>query len=109
MKKNLIFTFTLLIYSLLGYSVLAQIVLPNPLSVNSFQELFANAANYVFGFIGALAILVFVWAGVLFITSAGNAGQIDKAKKALLYAVIGSAIALAGTGLIELVKSILGI
>lgn len=101
---------------ILPFSVWAGPVinLPNPLCaaggscVNDIPTLITKVTQYVLTFIGALAVLVLVWAGILFLTSAGNEGQVGKARKALLWAVIGLAIALAGTGLIALVSEIIG-
>jgi hypothetical protein len=95
---------------LLGLSVFvsAQTNLPNPLgSTGDFATLFNNIATYVSGFIGGLAILVFIWAGILYLTSGANPANVQKANKAVLYAVIGLAIAIAGTGLIALIKFII--
>jgi len=86
----------------------AQIQLPNPLgNVNDFATLLNNIANYVTGIIGLLAIIMFLWAGILFLTSAGNEQRITSAKKAVFYAIIGLAIALSGAGLIALVQVII--
>ena len=50
---------------------------------------------------------MFLWAGILFLTSAGNEQRITSAKKAVFYAIIGLAIALSGAGLIALVQVII--
>ncbi|OGZ66985.1 MAG: hypothetical protein A3D35_01820 [Candidatus Staskawiczbacteria bacterium RIFCSPHIGHO2_02_FULL_34_9] len=107
MKKSSIFS--ILIIGL-GFASLAsaQIQLPNPLgNVNDFATLLNNIANYVTGIIGLLAIIMFLWAGILFLTSAGNEQRITSAKKAVFYAIIGLAIALSGAGLIALVQVII--
>ncbi len=45
--------------------------------------------------IGAvIAVLMVMYAGFLFVTAGGNSSKIDKAKEALLYAVIGAAVLL---------------
>ncbi len=84
----------------------AQITLPNPLNTSSIKDLLTNIANGIAGIIGSLAVIVFIWAGILFLTSAGNEQRLGQAKKATLYAVIGLAIALAGTALIDFIKTI---
>ncbi len=86
------------------------ITLPNPLEssgVGSFADLIENITKYIAGVIGMVAILMFVISGIQFVTSAGNPGKIDQAKKTAIYAAIGTGIALAGAGLIELVKTII--
>ncbi|MDO8530086.1 MAG: hypothetical protein Q7S10_01640 [bacterium] len=114
MKKVI---FLLLIIGFLGVSSMAfaAITLPNPLCpggagssgcVGDLPALIQNIVNYVSLVVGSLAILVFVWAGILFVSSGGNPGQITKARQALMYAVIGTAIALAGTGLVAVVREV---
>lgn len=93
------------------------ISLPNPLClggpgttpcIQNFPQLITKVTAYIFDIIGALAVLMIVVAGIMLVTSGGNLGQVEKGKKTLLYAIIGAAIALAGTGLIALVKAIIG-
>ena len=108
MKKNVVFFLTLGLMLIFATPVLA-IQLDNPLGgVGDFPTLIAKIAEYISGLVAALAVLMFVWAAVLFTTSAGNESKIGAAKKVLIYAVIGAAIALAGGGLIELIKNIIG-
>ena len=75
---------------------------------NDFPTLITKITGYIFDIMKALAVLMLVWAGILFVTAAGKADQIEKAKKALFWALIGAAIALAGDGLIAFVKVIIG-
>jgi len=91
-------------------SVLAQVNLPNPLGtgISSFTGLLSSIATYIFGIVGALAVIMFIWAGILYLTSGMNPGNVQKANKAVLYAIIGLAIAIAGVGLIQLICTILG-
>lgn len=108
--KNSIFALGLL---LAASSVAAQVTLPNPLCsgggscIETIPALIGNIATYLFNVVGAIAVVVIIWAGILFLTSTGNEARLGTAKKALLYAAIGLAIAMAGTGLIELVKFII--
>ena len=56
-----------------------------------------------------IAVIIIIWAGLLFLTSQGNKDQIAKAKKALLYAGIGLVIILIGQGFVTLIQSILNL
>ena len=107
-KKNFIFLLVSVSFlSLAGLALADVITLPNPLYVNSFQALIVNITNYIFGVVGALATLMFIWAGILFVVSGGNPGKIDQAKKTAIYAAVGAAIAIAGSGLIALINYII--
>lgn len=48
-----------------------------------------NILNAVIGGIGIVAVIFIVVGGVHYMTSAGDPGKIEKAKKTILYAVIG--------------------
>src|SRR6185295_12538785 len=104
MKKQIIFF--LVLVSFLGFSGFAAadaITLPNPLClggagspgcINDFTTLVTKLTSFVLTILGALASLVIIYAGILYLTSAGNPAQVEKAKNALKYAVIGIVMAL---------------
>lgn len=79
----------------------------NLLKIDSFSEL----ANNIIGFIRIIAIFIavimIIYAGFLFMTSAGEEEKISKAKKALLWALVGLAVFLIGTGWVKIVKDVL--
>ncbi len=118
MNKKVIFIVSCVALISLSGAVLADsVALPNPLCpggtgsngcVDSFPTLIAAITSFVTTIIGALAALMFVWAGILFVTSAGNEGRLEKAKKALLWAVIGVGISLAGAGLVAVIRNVIG-
>ena len=115
MNRSLVLLFVSVIVLGLATLVFAQepIPLPNPLCsggsgcITTFRALILNITNYISGVIGAVAVLMFIWAGILYLTSGMNPGNVQKANKAVLYAVIGLGIAIAGAGLIELIKYII--
>lgn len=45
--------------------------------------------NWILGFVGTVALLVIIWAGFTYVTSAGNADKLKKAKSAITFAIIG--------------------
>lgn len=51
-----------------------------------------NILNGIIGILGVIAVIFIVVGGVNYMTSAGDAGKIEKAKKTILYAAIGLAI-----------------
>lgn len=52
----------------------------------------AKFLNTAFSLIGVIFIVLFVYAGFLWMTSSGNEQQVEKAKKIMTAAVIGAAI-----------------
>ena len=57
-------------------------------------------------FVGLMAVLMGLYAGVLFITAAGNAETITKARSILLYAIVGIAVAVLAFSLVAISKSV---
>ncbi len=61
-------------------------------SLSSVTELFGNISVIVLGLTGTIMLAVFVYGGILYLTSRGNPTTIQKATKALTGAVVGLAI-----------------
>lgn len=97
----------ILAYSTNGISV----PLPNPLrpECGSWPDCIGLIAKWIYYIALALAVIMFIWAGVLFMTSGGNEQQITKAKQAFLWAVVGLGLALMYWGLVYLIKDILSV
>jgi hypothetical protein len=73
-------------------SIPASIALTNPLGAGaSFYTIIKNVIMAFLGMVGGLALLVFVYAGILWMT-AGSSDRVQKAKDAMKYAVIGLAL-----------------
>lgn len=62
----------------------------NNTTVNSLVKTIVNTLLFI---LGAISVIVIVISGIMFSTSAGDAGKVKKAKDAAMYAVIGLAIA----------------
>lgn len=70
--------------------------LSNPLgSVTDIRELVGRIIAAIIGIIGAIALLYFVYGGVLLLTSQGNTEQIRKGKDTLIWAILGIAVVIA--------------
>ncbi len=77
--------------------------------LNDIVNLFVGAANYLFGIVGALALLFFIYGGVLWLTAGGKAEQIEKGKKVLIGAVIGLVIIFGSWILVQFIMEALGV
>lgn len=67
----------------------------NPFKENTVEGFIRTIVNDILIPIGAVvAVIMIMYAGFLYVTARGNPGQIEKAHKALLWAVIGAAILL---------------
>ncbi|MCX6797955.1 MAG: hypothetical protein NTX66_01905, partial [Candidatus Falkowbacteria bacterium] len=61
-------------------------------TLNDFVELGVNVSEIILGLVGSLSLLMFIYGGISFLISAGNAESITKARKIIIAAVIGLAI-----------------
>ncbi len=64
-------------------------------------QVLLNALTFLLQVFGALAIIGIVLSGITYLTAAGSEKQIQKAKKAFGYSVVGIIIALGGYVLIK--------
>ena len=65
-------------------------------------------STWIFHLAIALVTILIIYAGIRFLLSRGNTGEVEQAKKMLWYALVGLAIVLIGKGFISLIASILG-
>lgn len=81
----------------------------NPLKYDNFQDILGAVANFLWKIGLALAPVMLIIAGFMFVTSGGSPERVAGAKKMMLYTLIGLAIILLASGLIAVLKSIIGI
>ena len=84
-------------------------VIKNPLKVNDFEALLNIVIDFIFWIGMALAPVMFIVAGFLYVTAAGNPQKTEQAKKIIIYTVIGLVVLLLARGLTEVLKSIIGV
>ena len=53
------------------------------------QTLLTNGLNLTYFLAGTIAIIVIIIAGIMYVTSSGDAGKVAKAKNLLTYAIVG--------------------
>jgi len=73
--------------------------LPSPIKAQSFQDLADTLLDIASNIGGILAVFFIIYSGFLFVTAGANDTKLTNAKKALLYAVIGTAILVGARGL----------
>ena len=61
----------------------------NPGGINTPFQLIRKAINALMAFIGSITLLLYVISGFLWMTASGNAEQVDKAKKILIWTTLG--------------------
>jgi len=59
--------------------------------------------NIILYFLGAISVLVIIFAGILYVMSGGDANSVTKAKNTLLYAVVGLIVAMLAYAIVNFV------
>jgi hypothetical protein len=107
MNKKIVYSLIFLgLFAVTGYAF-AQTQLENPLSVDTFEGLFARITTVVGQILMAVGALMITISGLLFMTSAGKPEKINTAKAALVYAILGIVIGGLATGIANLIISTL--
>ena len=73
-------------------SALATAELDNPLKTDDIRVMIGRIIKAILGISGGLALLMFIWGGLIWMTSQGEKAKIEKGQKTLSWAVIGLAI-----------------
>ena len=79
--------------------------LDNPLEVDSIQELLLKIVEIIIEIGWYVVVIAIIYSGFLFVTAGGKEDQIKKAKIGFFWVIIGSAILLGGTVLVELIEN----
>ncbi len=79
----------------------------NPLPSQTFEEVINSIIDFIFKISIVVAPLMIVWAGGLYITSAGSEDKIRTARNIIVYALSGLAVVLLAKGLVAIIIQIL--
>lgn len=65
------------------------------------RDLIVTIVKFVLSFLGIIAVIMVIYAGILYVTSRGDGDQVENAKKTITYAVIGIVIIMSSYALIN--------
>lgn len=85
--------------------VVSQAQFTQPLNV-SFTSLVTTTFNLVWVVFAIIAVICFVFAGILFLTAQGEAGKITQAKSAVVWGAVGIGVAILGYSIINIIMSL---
>lgn len=110
MKKYLRSLLVLSILSLLVSPVLslAQVNEPQPGGGFDIGKLMSGIASLAWQFFAGLAVVMFVFAGVLFMTAMGDPGKVSTARNAFLWGVVGIIVAILAFSITSIIKKAIG-
>jgi hypothetical protein len=75
-----------------GSSAGSVVTLTNPLGTTNPQVIIGNLIKAILSIIGSVTLLMFIYGGVLWITSMGNDKMVAKGKAVLVWTVVGLAV-----------------
>jgi len=76
--------------------------------LEDLMQVFVNISDYILGIVGALALLLFVIGGFLFLISGGASKRVEQGKKMITGAAIGLLIVFGAYLLVTAIESTLG-
>ncbi len=82
---------------------------PNPIQAKSFPEVFGLIIKGILGITGSLALVMFIYGGLTWMTAAGNGERVQKGKDILIWATVGMAVIFGSYALIRFIFTALGI
>lgn len=74
----------------------------------SLTGLFQSIVNILFFIIGALAVIMLIVGGIMYVVSAGDSKRVESAKNTILYAIIGIVVAAAAGFIVNFVLAKIG-
>ena len=86
--------------------VLADDSISPTTTATSFSALFGSIAKAIAGIIGGVGAIMFIVAGIFYVTSGGSPERMGVAKKTLVYAIIGMVVGLSANAIVDFVVSI---
>ena len=75
--------------------------LDNPLGTNDLRVVIGRIINYILGFSGVLALIMFIWGGFTLMTSGGAEAKIKDGKNTLIWASIGLVVIFSAYALVK--------
>lgn len=72
------------------------------------NSLIQTVVNVMFFILGAVAVIMIIWSGIRYVTSAGNQTAVVSAKNTLIYAVVGLIVALLAYAIVSFVIEAIG-
>ena len=76
-------------------------------SGTDLENLLRTVGSWFFTIFLLVAIIFLIWSAFLYLTAARDGTKVTKAKTALIYSIVGIAVALLAGGLTQLVENIL--
>ena len=77
--------------------------LSDPLEGRDISDLVVDLIKYLLGLVGVLALVMFIYGGILWMTSGGAAEKVKKGKDTLVWAILGLALIFFSYAILEFI------
>ena len=67
------------------------------------QDLVKNVVNIFLYAVGVLSVIMLIWGGIRYTTSAGDSNKVTSAKNTVLYAIVGLVVAILAWAIVNMV------
>ncbi|GAB3864192.1 pilin [Micromonospora andamanensis] len=81
---------------------------PQPLAVNSINQVIANITGWIMGIIALVATMFLVIGGLRYMAAGGDPAQVEQAKGNFKSALVGYALAVLAPVILQVLQGILG-
>ena len=81
---------------------------PQPDNVpGDFNQSIKNTTDWILGFVGMIAVLMLIWGGINYLTSAGDEDKARTGKKTITYALIGMVVAGIAYAIVDVIITVI--
>lgn len=84
-----------------------EVELDDPLGKRNIPLIISGIITHVLGIVGALALLMFIWGGLIWMTAAGNPEKVKKGTNTLVWATIGLVVIFASYVILKFIFDVL--
>ncbi len=91
-KRNNFILLSIIVVQLFLFNLVLAEEMPSiqdPLKNRDIPTLVGDIIKYVLGFVGVIALVMFIYGGIIWMTSGGSAERIKKGKDTLVWAILG--------------------
>lgn len=97
-------SFGITIFPLFGFAV------KNPITAESFEAVATAIADFLINkLLAPISVIIVLYAAFLYMTAGGSEEKVKKAHKALFWALVGIGVVLIGSGVVNIIKDVLGV
>jgi len=104
MNKKILLTILLCVLALPCVTMAWVAPTSSPSSSLSISELVTDILDLMWVIVSAIAVIMFVVAGILFLTASGKPEQLTTARNALIWGVVGIVVAIVGFSIVTIIK-----